>query len=103
MSTLVPLDTLLKLVVIGTRIASIEAKAAGAKGSAVRLIPSEVRTMIDKFSTPILKIFSHTCDCSLDDLFYRGRIGYRLDQDSTNAKKKGYVSRAMSPHHGVYP
>ena len=43
-STLVALDTLLTFAVTGTRIASIEAKAAGAKGRAVRLIPSENRT-----------------------------------------------------------
>ena len=40
MSILVLFEARLILVVTGTRIASMEAKAAGAKGSAVRLIPS---------------------------------------------------------------
>lgn len=44
-----PFDIFLELVVTGTRMASIDAKAADAKGSALRLIPSECATISGSF------------------------------------------------------
>ena len=49
-STLVALDTMLAFAVTGTRIASMEAKAAAAKGSAVRLMASAARRTSRKSS-----------------------------------------------------